>query len=668
MAFLKNLFIGVYASNAAIRLLFLPLCYLLLSSPFLAILTRRFALDKQVLAYIPRDFKTPDTLPQVFIALVVVSFLTRALSGTDVGSVAGGKEGGGGKRRVQCAPYWVPFARHWGNVVFRGEGWLRGLRDSSLSSIVAYNAAGTKHNLILSPALLDQALKDSNNIREAAIPSWAVLRNAFNMPSSAKARYFELQPAISKTMHDEIFHGPQLETLISASLAIVSESLPDLITFNSSIVDQMAWERVAGVDLTAGTTEVECDLFALIHEFFCHAIIQPLTGMHFTESYPLLASDLATLNQSFYALALGFPRFFPLPGLPTASLAKSRLFQNFARFFDELEHPPVKTVVAVVDDDASVSGDEDADAETPTPLTALNELFSQHDTPVHVRAAITLQLVHDIISQVVPQTFWALVHIYSASPPTQPTSTSTSTSTPLSTIRAETAAWAMPSQPPSIHPSFPSPPDLTFRSCAPALSPKSFPYLRSTIAETRRLYSGSLRTLQLKAALTLTEPNPARSVSPNESWHLDAASYLDVGLSQTLINTASANYLSPSTFNPERFVHTPAPAPRLLVASTASADTYTTALLVAFIAGITQLWDISAAPKKSFMDTMYEVQAAAAGQEVNEVRQTEEKKVGVWKVPKMADAAGGKVPAGDVRVRISRREGLGPPETMRKGR
>lgn len=120
MGVFKGLFLAVYASNRPIRVLFLPLLYLLLSSPFLLIVTRYYKLDAQVLALLVENRSATDILLQLFVTVIAFTLPTRILSGR--GWNAANNEG---KRRVPTLPYWIPAARHWWNIVFGVEGWLK---------------------------------------------------------------------------------------------------------------------------------------------------------------------------------------------------------------------------------------------------------------------------------------------------------------------------------------------------------------------------------------------------------------------------------------------------------------------------------------------------------------------------------------------------------------
>ncbi len=122
MGFFKALFIGVHASNAATRALFLPLCYVLLSSPFLLILSRYYRVNTKLSAVLGERSLAEHALA-VFVCAMALLLPTRMVSGRSRG---GGPEGR--VRSVQLLPYWVPGVRHWGDLVFRGDAWLEGVR------------------------------------------------------------------------------------------------------------------------------------------------------------------------------------------------------------------------------------------------------------------------------------------------------------------------------------------------------------------------------------------------------------------------------------------------------------------------------------------------------------------------------------------------------------
>ncbi|KAI8940956.1 hypothetical protein NX059_002207 [Plenodomus lindquistii] len=650
MASLRTLFHGVHASNGLIRALFLPTWYGVLLSPFALTIAWYFGLGQALQKRVPEDFTWFDVLPQIALLSVFLLLPTRLFSTSAI--VANGKDG---KRRVQSVPYWMPAFRSLGSLVFGGERWLKTVRESSISSITAYKAAGAKHNLVLTDGLLRQIHTHPESLEEHQESKLAILQNAFNMPNDAEDQISKLAPTISETIERNLFNDRPLEDLVKTSLQILSDALPDFVTFNSSIVDQMQWERVANIELTDGTSESECDLFMLINEFCCNAILPPVAGAQFTESYQLFATDLATFNSKFWALALGLPRLSPIQGLPAAALAQKRLSKNFTKLFDDLTDPPIRRVPA---DDESISGDEETDADVATPLTKLNELFTKHDLPYDVRAALGLQLIHNIVAEVVPLVFWTVLHIYSTS------SAQDAKETPLQKIKDETKKWAQAIQPPSIHPSFPAPPEIRYASGSEATSAASFPYLRSCINEARRLYGCSGAIYKITKPITLQDIEFA-ATGEQDQWDLDIGSYIDIGLSRTLINSSPSRHPSPTTFNHVRFFRAEVPAS--IASPTDTSEPYKSALVISLVAGITQLWELAPAPKKSFLDQMQEASAEASkgaaaltGEQIAASTQAPKAhdKVGTWIIPTAVDAASIKVPKTDVRVRIRRREGL----------
>lgn len=124
MASSRTLFLAVYASNGIIRVLFLPVCYVLLLSPFLTLFGYYFGLGQVLRNYIPKDFSLIDLLPQIALSAVFVLLPTRFLSGYRNAS----SSQNGRKRRIQSLPYWIPGLRHFTSIVFGGEEWLKGIR------------------------------------------------------------------------------------------------------------------------------------------------------------------------------------------------------------------------------------------------------------------------------------------------------------------------------------------------------------------------------------------------------------------------------------------------------------------------------------------------------------------------------------------------------------
>jgi hypothetical protein len=162
-----------------------------------------------------------------------------------------------------------------------------------------------------------------------------------------------------------------------------------------------------------------------------------------------------------------------------------------------------------------------------------------------------------------------------------------------------------------------------------------------------------------------------------EQWELEVGTYIDLGLSRSLINSSPAFHTSPQTFRPDRFLNTPA-SPSV-VSPTDASQSYKTDLVISVVSGITQLWEITPAPKKSFFDHIQEAsneatfgaeaptaEQKAAKENANREKEDAKRKDAKWLLPKAIDGAEIKVPKGDVRVRIRRREGLPASKVVRR--
>lgn len=124
MVSLQTLFLGVHTSNSLIRALFLPLCYILLFSPFTLAAAWYFGYVQSLQDWVSDDFSWFDILPQIALSSVFVLLPTRLLSAYEAGA-----KSDGGKRRVQLLPYWIPVARNLGSLVFGGKQWLNAVRS-----------------------------------------------------------------------------------------------------------------------------------------------------------------------------------------------------------------------------------------------------------------------------------------------------------------------------------------------------------------------------------------------------------------------------------------------------------------------------------------------------------------------------------------------------------
>jgi hypothetical protein len=126
---------------------------------------------------------------------------------------------------------------------------LTASRDSSLGSIFAYKLAGTTHHVLLSPSLPKAVAAKLGSVSDAETDAWDIPQYALGMPKHAKAQYLEARQGIKDAFSAELVDIKKRKELVKESVGLLQDTLPDLLTFNSSIVDQMPWERVSDLDL-----------------------------------------------------------------------------------------------------------------------------------------------------------------------------------------------------------------------------------------------------------------------------------------------------------------------------------------------------------------------------------------------------------------------------------
>ena len=88
---------------------------------------------------------------------------------------------------------------------------------------------------------------------------------------------------IAKQLH-LLLREPFLSKAIASTVRGIEDRIPDLVSFNSSWVDQSLWERSAQPELVPGSIPtVEASLFPLIRNFVGDLACEVLMGRNFVE-------------------------------------------------------------------------------------------------------------------------------------------------------------------------------------------------------------------------------------------------------------------------------------------------------------------------------------------------------------------------------------------------
>ena len=188
---------------------------------------------------------------------------------------------------------------------------------------------GRKATIILSSELTSSFIStQQSSIHSPSVLHFHLLRNVFGAPSDSKHLYNnnnEISPRLP-----DLFPPTPLPTHIIVDL--ISSRLPDLVSFNSHVVDQSPWERPASpetithphsLDRTRRAARVS--LVTLITHFVGHVLGTAMLGANFMEQYPQVLDDLADLDAGFKYLALGLPRWVPPMSVAAAHIARKRL-------------------------------------------------------------------------------------------------------------------------------------------------------------------------------------------------------------------------------------------------------------------------------------------------------------------------------------------------------
>lgn len=598
------------SSNKLIKHAFIPVCSLFLLSPFFLLLARALRIDITPFLLVPEAWRTPAALSQIFLSFTTIALSTRIISGSRGSS----SPELNGAKKVPMVPYWIPVFRHFWQFIWSDEDFLSKSRDSSVHGIFAYNLAGTTHNVVCSPSLVEAVFLHPEFVSEAETNMWMVPKNAMGMPENAKDQYFGAHPIISKSFIQYFLNGPKMSHIVGVSIQALQENLPDLITFNPSTVDQMPWERVSDTELTDiadGHTEVEVSLLSLINDFLGHATLAPFIGPSFIEKYPEIFPDLQRFESSFFLLAAGIPRWFPVPHLTSSYLARKRLLNKLTELH------------------ISLSRSDTADtSEVPSTLEKLNQIQQDQNLAPPARASSTFRFLHLLSGRSAPLAFWLLLHILSHD---------SSSSGPgygislLNRIRAETGAYASATQLPSINPNYSEPPRIAINIENLAAE---CPLLRSCLLETLRLYSAPLSAKVVTKDFTITEStsDAGGTAATPSTWQLRKGEHIDVGLGIGLHCTDPRYWVDPLKWIPERHLNisdnsTTEGTQKNGWSNMSLSDLFTTKIVIAFVASVIQLWDF---------------EPAGQGK--------------AWRVPKAGVGSAIKSPRGDIRVKIRKRE------------
>lgn len=122
-------------------------------------------------------------------------------------------------------------------------------RDAFTAGIYTLVLGRERHTVVYSPVLI-QKLADEYAVKTSSTQSIRrIARNVFGVPKNEASFYegitTELELAINPCLKVSEMSQPEVDDIMRHLQA----NLPDLVTFNQSVVDEEPWERVSAVRL-----------------------------------------------------------------------------------------------------------------------------------------------------------------------------------------------------------------------------------------------------------------------------------------------------------------------------------------------------------------------------------------------------------------------------------
>ncbi|EMC97078.1 hypothetical protein BAUCODRAFT_121589 [Baudoinia panamericana UAMH 10762] len=311
----------------------------------------------------------------------------------------------GNAQAVPTVPYWLPIVGHLPNMAFDADGFLKGLRSKYSGGIFALNFGGATHNVMYTPGLATALLHQKPNIAGSEETSKQLMVRVFGYPSNELHKYEAICPDLI-ACYNHLLTEPSLGSMVAQTAIRLKASLKDLVTGNSSPVDQMEWEKSCNVDVTAnakGQPVVEASLLPLIRNFVAHVANPALIGSDFLSNYPDFMDDLWAFDRGFLYLVVGLPRWLPIPSITRSYIARKRNLEKL-----EVFHTMMERVAESKKVEPKWSGLDDVG-----PLVkARMDVYRSHRLSIRARAAFEHALLWAANANSDVLIFWMLTRIY----------------------------------------------------------------------------------------------------------------------------------------------------------------------------------------------------------------------------------------------------------------
>ena len=279
--------------------------------------------------------------PYVFalVGLIVVVLVTRAISSRNTVSSSINLDDGQTAHTVPSVLYWLPILGHIPNMVLDADGFIKRLRSRYTHGIFALHFGGTTHNIVYTPGLASALLNQKSSNADAEEVQKRIMTGVFGFPANEMDKYDAAFPELM-ACYKHLLTEPSLGDMVAQTARRTQDNIKDLVTGNDSIVDQTPWERTSRVRITtdrSGEDVVEASLLSLIRNFAAYTASPILMGSDFLANNPHFFDDVWTLDRGFLLLAVGLPRWVPVPAVTRAHIARKRLLEQLTVFHEAVE-------------------------------------------------------------------------------------------------------------------------------------------------------------------------------------------------------------------------------------------------------------------------------------------------------------------------------------------
>ena len=129
---------------------------------------------------------------------------------------------------------------------------------------------------------------------------------------------------------------PGLSKMLNTTISGLEESIPQMISFVESPIDQQPWERAANAHFVS-PAETEVDLLTLVRDVLGHASIPGIFGRAFMDNNPWILQDVSEMDKGMMWLLTGLPAWTPWPSLVKAHIARRRVKDAVEAFHKALD-------------------------------------------------------------------------------------------------------------------------------------------------------------------------------------------------------------------------------------------------------------------------------------------------------------------------------------------